>query len=116
MSNVRIHVRLPDGAAHTLEAPEGWRVMEVIRDWGLPIKAECGGAGACATCHVRIADGWLDMLPAPTAEELGKLDEVLDVDERSRLACQILTARELDGLEVELVPDSLVPQIYWAAG
>jgi 2Fe-2S ferredoxin len=113
--NVRINVRLPDGAAHVLEAPEGWRVMEVIRDWGLPIKAECGGACACATCHVRVADHWLDRLPAPTEEEIGKLDEVLEVDDRSRLACQILTAPELDGLEVELVADSLVPHTYWAA-
>jgi 2Fe-2S ferredoxin len=116
MDNVRICVRLPDGAAHRLEAPEGWRVMEVIRDWGLPIKAECGGAGACATCHVRVADHWLGKLPEPSAEEIGKLDEVLDVDDRSRLACQILTARELDGLEVELVPDSLVSQTSWTGG
>jgi 2Fe-2S ferredoxin len=116
MSSIRIYVHLPDGAAHSLEAPEGWRVMEVIRDWGLPIKAECGGAGACATCHVRVADDWLGKLPEPSAEEIGKLDEVLDVDDRSRLACQILTAAELDGLEVELVSDSLVSQTYWAAG
>ena len=51
-----ISVRLPDGSTHRLEALEGWRVMEVIRDWGLPIKAECGGACACATCHVWVAD------------------------------------------------------------
>jgi 2Fe-2S ferredoxin len=113
--NVRINVRLPDGAAHVLEAPEGWRVMEVIRDWGLPIKAECGGACACATCHVRVADHWLDRLPAPSDEEVGRLDEVIEVDDRSRLACQILTASELDGLEVELAPDSLMPLTYGAA-
>src|SRR4030043_43343 len=43
-----ITVRMPDGALHRLDALEGWRVMEVIRDWGLPIKAECGGARARA--------------------------------------------------------------------
>jgi 2Fe-2S ferredoxin len=111
-----VTVHMPDGTSHRLEALEGWRVMEVIRDWGLPIKAECGGACACATCHVRIADGWLDRVPTPTEEEIGRLDEVLDVDDRSRLACQILAAPELDGLEVELASDSLVPQTYWAAG
>ena len=46
-----VTVRMPDGITHRLEALEGWRVMEVIRDWGLPIKAECGGACACATCN-----------------------------------------------------------------
>jgi len=42
------------GKSHTLEAPDGYRLMEVIRDNGLPIKAECGGACACATCHVYV--------------------------------------------------------------
>jgi 2Fe-2S ferredoxin len=37
---------------HALAALEGWRVMEVIRDWGIALKAECGGACACASCHL----------------------------------------------------------------
>jgi 2Fe-2S ferredoxin len=45
-----VTVRMPDGTTHRLEALEGWRIMEVIRDWGIPIKAECGGACTCATC------------------------------------------------------------------
>ena len=46
-------VRMPDGTSHRLEALEGWRVMEVIRDWGLPIKAECGGACAArSSCRL----------------------------------------------------------------
>ena len=35
-----LNLRMPDGTTHRLEALDGWRVMEVIRDWGLPIKAE----------------------------------------------------------------------------
>ena len=58
-------VRMPDGSSHRLEALEGWRVMEVIRDWGLPIKAECGGACACATCHVWVDEKWLPKLTPP---------------------------------------------------
>ena len=46
--------RLPDGTCRYLEAPAGWRLMEVLRDYGVPIKAECGGAYACATCHIHI--------------------------------------------------------------
>ena len=100
-------VRMPDGTSHRLEALEGWRVMEVIRDWGLPIKAECGGACACATCHVWVDAKWIPKLAAPTHEELEMLDGAFHVDERSRLCCQIIMSLELDGLEVELAPESL---------
>jgi 2Fe-2S ferredoxin len=43
------------GAEHIVEGRDGWTVMEVLRDAGLPITAECGGACACATCHVDCA-------------------------------------------------------------
>ena len=102
-----VTVHMPDGTSHRLEALEGWRVMEVIRDWGLPIKGECGGACACATCHVWVGENWLAKLAPPSSEELGMLDGAFNVDERSRLCCQIIMAPELDGLEVELAPESL---------
>lgn len=105
-----ITVRLPDGSAHRLEAPEGWRVMEVIRDWGLPIKGECGGACACATCHVKVGAQWVPLLPEPSDEEIEMLDGAFHVDERSRLACQILTRDDLDGMEIELAEDSLIDE------
>src|SRR3954469_22949011 len=50
---LRIYVVDQAGEEHELEALEGWRVMEVIRDWGLDIKAECGGPCACATLRLR---------------------------------------------------------------
>jgi len=102
-----ISVRLPDGSTHRLEALEGWRVMEVIRDWGLPIKAECGGACACATCHVWVADNWIDKLQSPTDEETEMLDGAFQVDSNSRLSCQLIMTPQLDGLVVELAPESL---------
>ncbi len=90
------------GVRHALEAPEGWRLMEVIRDYGLPIKAECGGACACATCHVYVDDVWLDKIPAMRADEEEMLDEAFHVQENSRLSCQIILEEEMDGLEVTL--------------
>lgn len=95
-----------DGKAHELEALEGWRVMEVIRDYGLPIKAECGGACACATCHVYVDPEWIDKLYPIRADEEEKLDEAFEVEPNSRLSCQILMSEELDGLEVTLAPGS----------
>lgn len=92
------------GVEHRLAAVEGWRVMEVIRDWGLDIKAECGGAAACATCHVHLDRGWAAKLPAPTDEEIERLDDAFDVRPESRLSCQILVTPELDGLRLSLAP------------
>ncbi len=111
-----INVRLADGSAFRCEAAEGFRVMELIRAYGLPIKAECGGAGVCATCHVRVPETWRAKLPEPGDEELAKLDDVPGADEHSRLACQIEMTANLDGLELSLDSDSLHPQSNWTAG
>ena len=95
-----------EGVEHRLPAEEGWRAMEVIRDWGLDIKAECGGAAACATCHVHVDPAWAGELPPPTDEELDRLDDAFDVNERSRLSCQILVTPAINGLRLRLAPGS----------
>jgi 2Fe-2S ferredoxin len=92
-----------EGCEHRLPAEEGWRAMEVIRDWGLDLKAECGGACACATCHVHVDPQWAAQLPPPSREEIDMLDGAFDVTEASRLSCQILLTPELDGLRLRLV-------------
>ena len=102
-----MQVRVIDrqGGTRELEALEGWRLMEIIRDWGLPIKAECGGACCCATCHVYVAPEWLGRLHPPLEEEIERLDEAYDVRPNSRLSCQILFTPALDGLTVTLAPE-----------
>ena len=113
---LKFNVRLADGTRFVPEAAAGFRIMELMRAYGLPIKAECGGVCVCATCHVRVPVAWQHLLPAPSDEELAKLDEIPEADETSRLACQLMMTDELDGLEVELQPDSLIPQTNWVAG
>ncbi|MBY0530949.1 MAG: 2Fe-2S iron-sulfur cluster binding domain-containing protein [Xanthobacteraceae bacterium] len=105
---MRIFVVDHDGREHALQAEAGWRIMEIIRDWGVPIKAECGGACACATCHVYIDPEWTHRLRPPNDEENDRLDEALVVRNHSRLSCQILMTPELDGLRVHLAPGSEV--------
>jgi 2Fe-2S ferredoxin len=78
--------------------------MEIIRDWGLDIKAECGGACACATCHVHVSADWIDKLHPINAEEEDMLDQAFDVRDNSRLSCQLLMSEALDGLEVHWRP------------
>lgn len=103
---MKIVVTDQDGKMQELEAIEGWRVMEIIKDYGLPIKAECGGCASCATCHVYVDEDWLDKLHPPRDEELDLLDTAPDVRDNSRLSCQILMSEELDGLKVTLAPGS----------
>lgn len=108
---MKLNVTDREGQLHELEAIEGWRVMEIIRDYAmtdksLGIKAECGGAMACATCHVYVDAAWKDKLVPPSDEEIEKLDEAFEVNEDSRLSCQILMNDELDGLHVTLAPGS----------
>ena len=101
-----IHVTDQAGEKHELEGLEGWRVMEVIRDWGLNIKAECGGALSCATCHVYVDKDWVDVVGAPNDEEEDMLDSVGDVRSNSRLSCQILCSDAIDGLTLTLAPSA----------
>lgn len=101
---LKIYVTDQDGKEHTLEALEGWRVMEIIRDHGLPIKAECGGCCCCATCHVYVDPEWVDKLYPPSEEEVDMLDEAMEPQDNSRLSCQILMSEDLNGLKVTLAP------------
>jgi 2Fe-2S ferredoxin len=105
-TELMIHVTDREGRLHHLAALEGWRVMEIIRDHGLPLKGECGGALECATCHVYVQPWWLSKLPPKRAEEDEKLDEAFEVKPHSRLSCQIIMSGALNGLEVILAPES----------
>jgi ferredoxin, 2Fe-2S len=93
------------GKEHEIEGNDGWTVMEALRDAGLPITAECGGACACATCHVYVEDGWFEKLPEPRAEEIDMLDMALAVQPNSRLSCQITCNSTTDGIKVTLAPE-----------
>ena len=103
---MKIHVVDLTGKEHELEAEPGWRVMEIIRDWGVPIKAECGGACQCATCHVYVDEDWLERLPAMREEERDRLGDAPSEEENSRLSCQLIFQPEMDGLRLTLAPET----------
>lgn len=103
---MRIFVTDQDGTEHEIEGIDGWRVMEIIKDAGLPIKAECGGCASCATCHIYVDEDWLGKLYPPRDDEQDLLDTAPDVKDNSRLSCQILMSEELDGLRLTLAPGS----------
>jgi ferredoxin, 2Fe-2S len=111
-----LRVTLDGGGRFEAPAAAGFHIMELIRAHGLPIKAECGGACVCSTCHVRVPAPWRDLLPSASDEELGKLDEIPTADEFSRLACQLTMTAALDGIEVDVQGDSLVQKTHPVAG
>jgi 2Fe-2S ferredoxin len=91
----------PEGTARTVEAEVGATVMEAAIRNDIPgIVAECGGACACATCHVHVAEQWKDVVGEPSPMEEDMLDFAFDVRPTSRLSCQIRVVPELDGLVV----------------
>jgi 2Fe-2S ferredoxin len=93
------------GQTREIEGNDGWTVMEALRDAGLPITAECGGACACATCHVYVDGDWFEKLAAQRDEEIDMLDMALAVQPNSRLSCQIVCSDDTDGIEVTLAPE-----------
>lgn len=115
---LNVRVRLADGTTFATSVAAGENVLARIRAYGVPLKAECakGGPGACSSCHVRIPLAWQSLLPAAGPAEIAKLATLADTDETSRLLCQIVMTEQLNGLDVELRPDSLQPQTYWVAG
>ena len=104
---MRIHVLLPNGQEQTVEAGLKDSIMTAMRDGGVPIRAECGGAMACGTCHVHLQNGWADRVRAQGDEESDLLDESDYHVDASRLSCQIDCTDALDGVKVALQLDSL---------
>ena len=92
-----------DGARFDVDAENGSTVMEnAIRNAVPGIEAECGGACACATCHVYVDEAWTDTVGEPEAMEEDMLDFAYGVQPNSRLSCQIKVRDELDGLVVSV--------------
>ncbi|TNE59483.1 MAG: (2Fe-2S)-binding protein [Alphaproteobacteria bacterium] len=90
-----------DGTKRDVEADNGLSVMEAAVNNMVPgIDADCGGACACATCHVYVDDAWMGKTGEISDMEETMLDFAEDRRENSRLSCQIKISDELDGLVV----------------
>ncbi len=93
----------PDGSAQVVEAQSGMTVMETAKKNDVEgIEAECGGACACATCHVYVDEAWREAVGGPTEMEEDMLDFAFEVQPTSRLSCQIKVTDALDGLIVRV--------------
>ena len=97
-----------NGDTHTIDVRDGLSVMEGAVENLVPgIVADCGGACACATCHVYVDEAWYSRLPPVQDLEADMLDFAWEPSERSRLSCQLIVTVEFDGLVVH-VPEEQI--------
>jgi 2Fe-2S ferredoxin len=92
-----------NGTEHQVEVKAGLSVMDGAMKNNIPgIIADCGGACACATCHVYVDKSWWDRSGSAASMEVAMLEFVEDVAPNSRLSCQIKVNDDLDGLVVHV--------------
>ena len=104
--NIVITVIDRHGEAHELEAPTdmNMNVMEVCKAYELPVKGTCGGMALCSTCHCYVISD--TELPDMGGDEEDMLDQAFFVEDNSRLGCQLRITDALDGLRIQLAPET----------
>ncbi|GAB7364210.1 hypothetical protein MBLNU230_g4760t2 [Neophaeotheca triangularis] len=92
-----------DGSQHTFEVADGDNLLDIAQAKDLEMEGACGGSCACSTCHVIVeGDEWFDKMEEPSDDENDMLDLAFGLTETSRLGCQVVMSKELDGLVVRL--------------
>ena len=106
MSDITIHVKDREGNIHDLLAPTdmAMNIIEICKSYELPVEGTCGGMAMCASCQCYILSD--HNLPEKSYDEEDMLDQAFFVEDNSRLGCQLQLTPEMDGLLVELAPES----------
>jgi 2Fe-2S ferredoxin len=91
-----------DGTRHRVEAKPGLTLLDIAHQYDIDLEGACEGSLACSTCHLVIAADWFDRLPAPSEDEADMLDLASGLTRTSRLGCQIVMEKRLDGMVVSL--------------
>jgi 2Fe-2S ferredoxin len=107
--DVKITIIDREGIKHDVEAPTdmAMNLMEVVRAFDLAPEGTigvCGGMAMCASCQCYVLSD--HDLPEKQDEEEAMLSEAFYVKDNSRLGCQIHISPEIEGLKVELAPES----------
>ncbi|PRX56516.1 2Fe-2S iron-sulfur cluster-binding protein [Flagellimonas meridianipacifica] len=110
MSDIKIKITDRQGVLHEVDAPTdmNMNLMEVVRSYELAPEGTigiCGGMAMCASCQCYVNSG--HDLPEKSDDEEAMLSEAFNVEDNSRLGCQIHITPELEGLEVELAPEEI---------
>lgn len=91
-----------DGLLQTFEVAEGDNLLDIAQAHNLDMEGACGGSCACSTCHIIVDPEYYDSIPEPDDDENDMLDLAFGLTETSRLGCQVVMTKELDGLRVAL--------------
>jgi 2Fe-2S ferredoxin len=92
-----------NGTEHEVEVPVGTSIMQGAVNHMVPgIEGDCGGLCACGTCHVHIEDEWQTVCGSADELETGMLEFAYEVDDTSRLSCQIEVSDAMDGMRVRM--------------
>jgi len=89
---------LEKGERKEFQVPVGTSVLQAARDNNIDLEGACEGSLACSTCHVIVDKTFYDSLTEPTEDEEDMLDLAFGLTPTSRLGCQIILTKELNGL------------------
>ncbi|GAM26323.1 hypothetical protein SAMD00019534_094980 [Acytostelium subglobosum LB1] len=91
-----------DGTKINVKVPEGTNLLEAAHSNDIDLEGACEASIACSTCHVYIDNKYFDQLPMSSDEENDMLDLAFALQTNSRLGCQVIVTKELEGMEVQL--------------
>ncbi|CAF3385798.1 unnamed protein product [Rotaria socialis] len=91
-----------DGKHVPLRGKVGDNLLYLGHRYGVEIEGACEASLACSTCHVYVKEEYLDKLPEPKEEEEDQLDLAAFLKDNSRLGCQIVLKKNLEGAEFTL--------------
>eukprot|EP00128_Syssomonas_multiformis_P019005 Colp12_sorted_trinity150504_noHs@21692 len=99
-----VHVTYIDrtGKKHTVRGKVGDNVLYLAHRYGIELEGSCEASLACSTCHVYVDADHFDVIPEPKEEEEDMLDLAAFLQENSRLGCQIILTKDMDGMELTL--------------
>lgn len=106
MSDITVKVKDREGQLHSLIGPTdmNMNIMELCKAYELPVEGTCGGMAMCASCQCYVVSD--HNLPEKQDAEEEMLAEAFYVESNSRLGCQLNLTKQMDGLEIELAPES----------
>ncbi|XP_037811731.1 adrenodoxin-like protein 1, mitochondrial [Lucilia sericata] len=99
---VRVTYIDKNGKRTEVKGKIGDNVLYLAHRYEIEMEGACEASLACTTCHVYVHDDYLDKLPEAEEKEDDLLDMAPFLKENSRLGCQIILTKELDGIELTL--------------